>query len=290
MYQADIHVVNKIHKIIELELSRIGILFRVFSRVKTNESLKKKIDKVPEKYSENGHKIQDIFGIRVALYFPDDISIARTAIEKVFDINIESSSIDIPDSTSFNATRYNLIFKLTKELEDESSLCKNSLVDSTFEVQLRSILSEGWHEVEHDLRYKHKEDWDKHNDLSRALNGIYASLETADWSMMKVFEELAYRHYKGKEWEQMLRTKLRIHFSGTLTNDLNTYLAENPKAIKYIYEIERIKLIQKIAEKKISIPLNYDNVIYIINFYFYKDHNLTQLCPTPIISHLEERV
>jgi len=289
MYQVDIHVVNKIHKMIELELSRIGILFRVFSRVKTPESLKKKLEKVPNKYSEDGKKIQDIFGIRVALYFPDDISIARTAIEKVFEINLESSAIDIPDSASFNATRYNLIFKLTDELKDESSLCKNVFVDSTFEVQLRSILSEGWHEVEHDLRYKHNEDWDNHDDLSRALNGIYASLETADWSMMKVFEELAYRHYKGKEWEQMLRTKLRIRFSGTLTDELNTYFTENPKTIKYIFEIERIKLIQQIAEKKISIPLNYDNVVHIINFYFYKDSNLTKLCPTPVISHLEER-
>ncbi len=289
MHQADIYVVNEIHKKIEQELSRIGILFRVFSRVKTQESLKKKLEKVPNKYSENGKKIQDIFGMRVALYFPDDISIARTAIEKVFEIDLESSAIDIPDSASFNATRYNLIFKLTDELKDDSSLCKNILVDSTFEVQLRSILSEGWHEVEHDLRYKHNEDWDNHDDLSRALNGIYASLETADWSMMKVFEELAYRHYKGKEWEQMLRTKLRIRFSGTLTDDLNTYFTENPKAIKYIFEIERIKLIQKIAEKKISIPLNYNNVVHIINFYFYKNEDLTLLCPSPVISHLEER-
>lgn len=289
MYQVDIHVANKIHKKIELELSRIGILFRVFSRVKTPESLKKKIDKVPNKYSVDGKKIQDIFGIRVALYFPDDISIARTAIEKVFEIDTVSSTIDIPDSTSFNATRYNLIFKLTDELKDESSLCRNLLVDATFEVQLRSILSEGWHEVEHDLRYKHNEDWNNHNDLSRALNGIYASLETADWSMMKLFEELSYRHYKEKEWEQMLRTKFRIRFSGTLNNNIDTYFSENPKAIKYIFEIERIKLIQKIAEKTISIPLNYDNVIHIINFYYYKDQNLTSLCPSPVISHLDER-
>ncbi|MBK7959276.1 MAG: hypothetical protein IPK03_14995 [Bacteroidetes bacterium] len=33
-------------------------------------------------------------------------------------------------------------------------MVNNSLVDSTFEVQLRTILSEGWHEIDHDLRYK----------------------------------------------------------------------------------------------------------------------------------------
>ncbi len=43
-------------------------------------------------------------------------------IKKVFEIDLESSAIDIPDSASFNATRYNLIFKLTDELKDDSSL------------------------------------------------------------------------------------------------------------------------------------------------------------------------
>ena len=27
-----------------------------------------------------------------------------------------------------------------------------ALIDNTYEIQLRTVLSEGWHEVEHDLR------------------------------------------------------------------------------------------------------------------------------------------
>lgn len=288
--QQDIHISKEIHKRIERELLRIGILFRVFSRIKTKESLKNKLNKIEGKYSQNGKKIQDIFGIRVALYFPDDREIAQIAIKKVFDIDEVSSTIDIPNHSSFEATRHNLIFKLTKELIEQCSVCQEEpLVDTTFEVQLRTILSEGWHEVEHDLRYKHNEDWDNHDDLNRALNGIYASLETADWSMMKVFEELSYRHYKSSEWEQMLRTKFRLRLSGSLKPALNNYFTNNHDAIKFIFQIKRIKLIKTITEKNIEIPLTYDNIIFIINFYYLKDAELTRQCPQPIISHLEER-
>lgn len=291
MIQEDIHISKKIHADIEKELSRIGILFRVFSRIKTDESLQKKLTKVEGKYSKDGKKIQDIFGVRVALYFPDDTEMAQIAIKKIFDLDEASSTIDTPGHSSFEATRHNLIFKLTRELIEGCSICKREpLVDDTFEVQLRTILSEGWHEVEHDLRYKHNSDWDKHDDLNRALNGIYASLETADWSMMKLFDELAYRHYKAEEWEQMLRTKFRIRFLGQLSAEVISYFNENHDCVKFIFQIPRIKLIQTIAEKNIEIPLNYDNIVHIINYYYYKNSGLTEFCPEPIMTHLDERL
>jgi ppGpp synthetase/RelA/SpoT-type nucleotidyltranferase len=34
------------------------------------------------------------------------------------------------------------------------------LVDNTFEIQFRTTLSEGWHEVDHLMRYKCKPDWE----------------------------------------------------------------------------------------------------------------------------------
>jgi ppGpp synthetase/RelA/SpoT-type nucleotidyltranferase len=105
------------------------------------------------------------------------------------------STIDRPERDQFSVTRYNLIFRLPGETADSFSRIKgNRPLDLTFEVQLRSILSEGWHEVEHDLRYKAKENWNGHDDLSRVLNGIVATLETSEWNMGRVFEELAYRH------------------------------------------------------------------------------------------------
>ena len=72
------------------------------------------------------------------------------------------------------------------------------LIDNTYEVQIRTILSEGWHEVEHDLRYKCKEEWNEFKEESRLLNGIYATLESSEWSMLTLFDRLSYSQYKNK--------------------------------------------------------------------------------------------
>lgn len=70
------------------------------------------------------------------------------------------------------------------------------LIDETYEIQIRTILSEGWHEVEHDLRYKCKEEWNNFQEESRLLNGIYATLESSEWAMLTLFEKLSYSQYK----------------------------------------------------------------------------------------------
>ena len=63
------------------------------------------------------------------------------------------------------------------------------LVDSTFEIQFRTTLSEGWHEVDHVLRYKCKDDWVGSEMESRMLNGIYATLETSDRALKALFDD-----------------------------------------------------------------------------------------------------
>ena len=90
----------------------------------------------------------------------------------------------------------------------------------TFEVQIRTTFSEGWHEVDHEVRYKHKEAWEQHYEFSRELNGIYATLEVCDRSMVNLLERLAYRNYKNMEIEAMVRHKflwvaVRIVISAT---------------------------------------------------------------------------
>ena len=284
----DTHIIKKLSAMVEKEFDRIGILYRVFSRVKSEESINKKINNNVNKYKANGKKIQDAYGLRITLYFPDDTAIAQKALENIFILDYKSSKIDSPNDISFEAIRYNLIFDLPNELKEESLTCKNELVDFTFEVQLRTVLSEGWHEVEHDLRYKHKSDWEEHNDLNRALNGIYASLETADWSMMRVFEELSYRHFKNNEFEAMLRTKFRLRFQGNLKEELCLFLENNENISRKISELNRKDLMLKITKNKINMPLTYNNLIFIINFYFVKNEELKNLAPSFIIKYLEE--
>lgn len=284
MYNASEHrVVKQLQASIENELDRVGLLSRVFSRAKSLESLNAKIDREPGKYAANGRKIQDLFGVRVALYFPDDNQIAQSAIKNLYTFNEMDSTIDVPDKDTFSASRCNLIFTLPQELVDESEIIgNNELVDSTFEVQLRTTLSEGWHEVEHDLRYKCRGDWESHDDLSRALNGIFASLETAEWSMLKLFEELAYRHYKAHEWPQMIRTKFRLRTGNVLSEKIIGVLNDKPELGKILHRLNRGEFVKNLLESNAALPITLDNIFYLCNHFYMKDDDVNNIIPEPI--------
>jgi ppGpp synthetase/RelA/SpoT-type nucleotidyltranferase len=291
MYNAsELRIAKQLQDIVEAELSKLGLLCRVFSRAKSEHSINDKIARSPGKYTSTGKKIQDAFGLRVALYFLDDQQIAIETLKKVFTYDEASSTIDKPSGEIFSATRCNLIFKLPEELSASSSIIRgNDLIDDTFELQIRTVLSEGWHEVDHDLRYKCKEDWENHSDLDRALNGIYASLETADWSMLKLLEDLAYRHYKASEWTQMLRAKFRLRSNGVLSSNICSLLNEELEIGKKLYRTDRRTLMQELAKRKISLPINPDNIVYLCNFLFIKSDKINRITPPPILDALNEQ-
>jgi ppGpp synthetase/RelA/SpoT-type nucleotidyltranferase len=257
---------DEIRREIEDHLSGVGLLFRVFARGKDPKSLQNKMEKEPGKYSIGGKLIQDAVGVRVALYFQDDISVVKSILETKFKLNHESSTIDTPEADQFSITRYNLVFEFPSETSENFRRVANGQpIDSTFEVQLRSILSEGWHEVEHDLRYKAKEDWNGHDDLSRTLNGIVATLETSEWTMSKLFEELAYRHYKNKNWNGMLPSLLRMRLRGHISDNIINALNSDSQAAKDLLRIDRAHLIKILSKVKPKIPINSDNMILLWN-------------------------
>ena len=157
-------------------------------------------------------------------------------------------------------------------------------IDSTYEIQIRTILSEGWHEVEHDLRYKCKEDWEGLLEDSRHLNGIYATLENAEWSMLTLFERLAHSHYKKQNWNSMLRNKMRIRFTNSsLSDDLISYLNNNPLIAKQLFRVNRGKAISLMLEKGFAFPLTYDSILHFLNYIEVKDKGLSNLADKMLI-------
>lgn len=260
------HIADDIRRQIDDALSGVGILFRVFARGKDSDSIKKKLGRDPEKYSNNGKLIQDIIGVRVALYFPDDIPIVKSILESKFELDTLASTIDKPDRDQFSVTRYNLIFKLPGDQAINFNRTKGGApLDATFEVQLRSILSEGWHEVEHDLRYKAKDHWEGHDDLSRMLNGIVATLETSEWSMGRIFDELAYRQYKQCNWRGMLPGLLRMRLRGEMSSQLIEALNSDAQAAKELLRIDRAKLLKSLSRARPKIPVTPDNIVLFWN-------------------------
>lgn len=289
MYSGELSLkptISRIQEELSTPLERAGFYYRVFARSKTLESIAKKINIKKELYKREKKKLQDIIGIRFVFYFSEDIDIFAKYLRSLGTFIDESnSSKDIETMTVapvgnlcdkvFMPNRLNLIFKMdgncTEDLQNALKLldCREiDFIDNTYEVQLRSVLSEGWHEVEHDLRYKCKDDtwWDYCNEESRMLNGIYASLETNERALDYLFSRMAYKNYKNKDWRAMLQNHFRIKFmADSLSQDIKEIFTNNPDLAKFILKYEKSKLSDLLFHANRSFPLKMDNIIHLIN-------------------------
>lgn len=291
MYQTrDIERVCKnVVSLIDDDLSRVGVFFRIFSRVKSNASINSKIEKRGKNYYDGQNKfIRDVIGIRVILYFSDDLPIVYNRLKDFFELIEET--VDKNDETKFAPTRVNLIMRLPKDLNKEFvDIVQNSTLDSTFEIQLRTILSEGWHEVDHDLRYKCQDDWENNLDLARNFNGILASLETSEYSILRLFEQLSYRHYKSKDFVAMIRTKFRIRFiSLKISEDLENLLSES--VVRDLFKLNRIDVLNFFIGTTILVPLTIDNLIFLINYKYIQNKDILDITPKEFIDELEQAI
>lgn len=281
LYSAVLNTPEKdIEKLICKKLDKCGLMYRIFSRMKEKESVKKKIEKKKSLYLSNGKKMQDLVGIRIVLYFKDDIDICINILKELFEV--DNYEYDQPNAETFKPQRINYVFRIPENiLKIPDDISEKCLIDNTFEVQIRTIFSEGWHEVEHDIRYKYFEEWDSVPDLSRELNGILAVLEICDHNIMSICEKLAYKKYKEKEWDSMIRNKFRLRFSRQpLSKELVQILSNNSMLAKELYRFDRERLICFFAEN--AVPRNCNNVVYIVNEIQLHNKAISVLTPSVI--------
>ncbi len=282
--------VDGLRKEIESEitslLNSMGIMYRMFSRTKSKNSMLSKINGNPL-YGVS-KKMQDYIGIRVVLYFNDDIGIVRKAISAKYEEKEKDASIDEFKEDEFRPVRFNVVYKVPDDLKDSMRLeGYEKKIDNTFELQIRTIFSEGWHEVEHDLRYKCKSDWEGLGVQSRKLNGVYAALETSEWTMVKIFDELAYHHYKERDWSAMLRQKLRMRLLSNSVSEDILHVLNNKEIAKKFYRVDRNELIDKMSEYGYRHPLNLDNIVFFMNIFFVKNEDIRELTPSIMLEEFE---
>ena len=247
-------------------MTQSGIMFRIFGRAKSVRSLEHKMMIKGDKYRA-GDKIQDMIGIRIVLYFSEDVE----AME-IFLCNddLVDRSVDNLDVSTFRPQRLNLVKKIPeKYVEDfHAALPKDyaPYLDDTYEIQIRTVFSEGWHEVEHDLRYKCEEDWEGCDFFSRQLNGVIATLETAQWSMGAIFHEMAQKNLVNGNYHAMLRNKLLLRFADDdLSEPLKKYLDAHDDIARQLYQTDRMVFLMALLNHDSPIPLLYDNVVFLIN-------------------------
>lgn len=245
-------------------LSRCGLMFRIFSRVKTEASIRHKLT---VKYAATKFKLQDLIGIRIVLYFQDDVD----ALGFYYSIgDVVKKAIDEFDSSTFRPQRLNITMKIPDEMAEDfvSALPEEfkDKIDLTYEVQIRTVFSEGWHEVEHDLRYKCKEDWVGCESHSRTLNGVIATLETAEWSMKAIFNDMARHNMLHSKYSAMIRNKMRLKILGEgLSPAVDEYLRRNPSIAESVLNSDRLIIIYTLLTHKGDFKITYDNILFLIN-------------------------
>ena len=273
-------IIKELEKDITLYLDKCGLFYKVFSRIKSSDSM---ITKINSRYKDGkyDYKMQDLIGIRIVLYFKEDVDLCEDIITKKF--SIVEKVVDKNDTDTFKAQRINYVCSLP---EKEIGMFEDAIwglpVDKTFEIQIRTIFSEGWHEIEHDFRYKCKNDWTELEDLSRILNGIYATLENCDWTILSLLNEVSYNHYKNKNWIPMLKNTFRIRIkedNEKSMNDILEYFNKNIDVAKKFFKIDRKEFLFWLAQIDLRIPLTLSNLVYLININQVKDTHIYNMTP-----------
>lgn len=250
-------------------LHRAGIYFRMFHRAKTPFSIVGKLEKGGYGFGEEEKKLQDLVGLRVVVYYYDDMKIIRQILEETFRRVGEWSKTDNSEE-EFKAAKLNGVFHIPSEYQRIYNGDMSCIpADMTFEVQLRTVSFEGWHEIEHDMRYKstHGEEfWRNNEDLSRTLNSVLANLELCDWTTVNVFEQLSYYHYEERNWEMMLKGKFRLRFEAEpLAPELVQFLDEHEKVAYNLHRCERDKVIFALLREGAQGEITYNQIVKVAN-------------------------
>ncbi len=286
-------ILDSIIEQMEADLMRCGFMYHIFGRAKSERSIKEKMEKKCEGYRHDGKKMQDLLALRITLYFSDDVEILHQYLMKhPFFLD---ETIDSDDDRTFCPKRLNMVIRVPenwqRDLQDYYQRTYPEwadLMDTTCEIQIRTILSEGWHEVEHDLRYKCQEDWAEFKDESRLLNGIFATLESSEWSMLTLFDKMAYSFYKKRIWTNMLRNKMRLRFYDKgLSEDVDRYLTEHPTVGKSLYKVRRKKVMDFVLNNDFQFPLKYDTVMHLLNRVDVQDAGLMAMEKAPLRAMLD---
>ena len=274
------------------DLNRLGVYYRIHSRIKTIDSLNEKIQaKGAGYYRVNGKKVQDIIGFRITTYFIDDVDLLWDYFSEKY--QVVDKEYDVSTSDVFKPLRKNLICRFSAEnsgIFDAAKKLNNTLdlVDNTFEIQFRTTSSEGWHEVDHALRYKCKGDWDGFLEEDRMFNGIYAILETTDRALRSLFDDMAYNQYKRKNWEAMLRMKFYLNFDIEPLNEPIIQLLNSDRELaKKTFNCKRAELLLKVALSGLSAQVTFSNVVYLINYLYINNPDMNKITPKSMLDEFK---
>ena len=150
------------------------------SRIKDFESFYEKISR--KKYENPFEENEDFCGIRIILYFQDDIEKVNKIIEENFIIEESENKSNKLEDNEFGYRSNHLIIKV----KDSWCVTPNykGLASIKIELQIRTVLMHTWAAIEHKLGYKSNQELPKN--LKRKLYLMSAQLENADMQFQEI--------------------------------------------------------------------------------------------------------
>lgn len=269
---------------LQFDLDRSGILYRIFSRVKQSDSIVEKIQR--KNYAENHRLVQDIIGVRITTYFEDDVDLLIGHIgAKALRPQLER---DEPGEEVFKPVRKNMVCGMEEEDVRTFTTIKTQYpdrfkyVDASYEIQFRTTLSEGWHEVEHNMRYKCRSEWNGFENESRLLNGIYASLELGDNTLRRMFDRMAYSNYRAGNLVGLMRNKFRLRFLlQPMRDEVTSYVTSNANLLKDLHmKADRTDMLTRLMQSGLSLPITMENILFLANHLYLEDPALNAMAPS----------
>ena len=267
------YIKAKLEQTLNTKLRNAGLYFHSSSRVKSLESLDRKLGTGKYGSGRDDKKIQDIIGIRINLFYTEDINICESILEDTF--MLDNWSKTEWEENQFEAQKCNGVFRLpSKYLVNLSENLWSRPFDKTFEIQLRTVLFEGWHEIEHEMRYKYKLDedpdgsslWAGQEKDARMMNSIIANLELCDWSIVQIFDNLARDQISKKNWENAIISKYRLKIvQDSLKPEIKEYFDEHPEIAASFLDVSKKQLVDILLNKKYQKALSPNRIIYLIN-------------------------
>jgi putative GTP pyrophosphokinase len=221
---------DKLQDLFKNLLNKAGIKYHsIEGRAKDVESFKEKITRSGKSYNDPLKQIHDLCGIRVIVYYNDDVEKVKSILKNEFSVNLKESgdrgSELQPNEFGYLSTH--LVLKLTKTRSSLPEWANHR--DHWIEVQIRTVLQHGWAAISHLLQYKREEDVPDH--LKRRLFRIAGLLELADEEFQSIV--VMQQQYIRKITSTISKEKSHIKVDA---DSLNAYLTTS-KAIAKLVDI-----------------------------------------------------
>lgn len=150
----------------------------VTGRAKAVESFRDKAIRSGKKYADPLSDITDLAGLRVVLYYTDDVDVVCKLIEREFEVDT-SASVDKRQELGPNEFGYVSVHYVVSLRPERAKLAEWShLSDVSAEIQIRTVLQHAWASISHALQYKQERDAPAES--RRRLSRLSSLLELAD--------------------------------------------------------------------------------------------------------------